>query len=86
MRVVFQILEHTQGVRGTYVGQAFSWVTLVLAWLMAFAIGIAIYFPIARLLDSLIEQTPLDGACRGKSFPPAKEFLLRCNSAPSFAA
>jgi hypothetical protein len=67
-------------------GQAFSWVTLVLAWLMAFAIGIAIYFPIARLLDSLIEQTPLDGACRGKSFPPAKEFLLRCNGVPSFAA
>ena len=34
-------------------GQAFSWVTLVLAWLMAFAIGIAIYFlPIVRLLDS----------------------------------
>jgi hypothetical protein len=39
-------------------GQAFSWVTLVFAWLMAFAIGIAIYFfPIARLLDCLIEQS-----------------------------
>ena len=37
-------------------GQVFSWATLVLAWLMAFAIGIAIYFiPMARLLDSLTE-------------------------------
>ena len=35
-----------RGVRGTYVqvGQAFSWATLMLAWLMAFAVGIAIYF------------------------------------------
>jgi hypothetical protein len=37
-------------------GQALSWATLMFAWLMAFAVGIAIYFiPIARLLDSLTE-------------------------------
>jgi hypothetical protein len=39
-------------------GQAFSWVTLVFAWLMAFAIGIAIYFfsnsAVTRLLDRAI--------------------------------
>ena len=59
MGAVCQTLGGTpRGVRGTHVqvGQAFSWATLVLAWLMAFAIGIAIYFfPIARLLDSLTE-------------------------------
>ena len=39
--------RHTPGAFGAPMygwGQAFSWATLVLAWLMAFAIGIAIYF------------------------------------------
>jgi len=39
-------------------GQAVSWATLALGWLMAFAIGIAIYLlPIARLLDSLTGES-----------------------------
>ncbi len=37
-------------------GQGFDWAALAVAWLMAVAIGMAIYFfPIARLLDSLTE-------------------------------
>jgi hypothetical protein len=52
-------LRHAEGVRGTCVwagGQSANWAALGVAWLIAFAIGIAIYFlPIARLLDSLTE-------------------------------
>jgi hypothetical protein len=37
-------------------GQSFDWAALAFAWLVACAIGLAIYFlPIARLLDSLTE-------------------------------
>jgi hypothetical protein len=37
-------------------GQDFNWATLAIAWLLVFAIGMAIYFlPIARLLGSLAE-------------------------------
>jgi len=37
-------------------GQSFNWAALAVAWLLTFAIGIAIYFlPVTRLLDSLTE-------------------------------
>ena len=37
-------------------GKSFDWAGLGFAWLMACAIGMAIYFlPIARLFDSLTE-------------------------------
>ena len=37
-------------------GQSFDWAALAFAWLVACAIGLAIYFlPVARLLDSLTE-------------------------------
>jgi hypothetical protein len=37
-------------------GQSSGWAALAVAWLVTFAIGMAIYFlPIARLLDSLAE-------------------------------
>jgi hypothetical protein len=37
-------------------GQVFNWAALGVAWLLTFAIGMAIYFlPIVRLLDGLTE-------------------------------
>ena len=39
-------------------GQSFDWAALAFAWLVACAIGLAIYFlPVARLLDSLTESS-----------------------------
>ena len=59
MRVVSDGVRHARGVRGTFMhkwGQTSSWAALAFAWLMAFVIGIVIYFvPIARLLGSLTE-------------------------------
>ena len=52
------LARHTQGRSGHLCmgGTSFDWAALAVAWLMTFAIGIAIYFlPIARLLDSLTE-------------------------------
>ena len=50
--------RRTQGVGALMYGwgQSFSWAALTVAWLLTFAIGIAVYFlPVARLLDSLAE-------------------------------
>jgi Glucokinase len=45
-------------------GQSFDWATLAVAWLVACAIGLAIYFQqTTRLPDSLTTHGTLDGAC-----------------------
>jgi hypothetical protein len=77
MRVVPDLSRRTRGVGALMYGwgQSFSWAALAVAWLLTFAIGIAIYFlPVARLLDSLTWSSRADGRlCRGESFPLAKE-------------
>jgi hypothetical protein len=45
-------------------GQSFDWATLAVAWWVACAIGLAIYFQqTTRLPDSLTTHGTLDGAC-----------------------
>ena len=66
-------------------GQTFNWAAVAVAWSMAVAIGIAIYFlPIAlfaRQLDRVVEPT---GACAVASRSRRRRsFLLRYNCAPS---
>ena len=59
MRAVPEVARAHPGAFGAVMygwGQALKWAALAVAWLLTFAIGIAIYFlPIARLLDSLTE-------------------------------
>jgi hypothetical protein len=58
VRVVPTFARHTRGVRGTMYawGQILNWAAVAVAWLITFAIGIAIYFlPIAQLLGGLTD-------------------------------